>query len=105
MKTAMAQHHHHPHEGKGRALVWSVALTAIFVVVEAVAGYRSGSLALLSDAGHNFTDAFGLLLAGAGDYFQSRPGNQFKTFGYQRTPVLAAFLHPLPLFLLAASVF
>ena len=44
-----------------------------------------GSLALLSDAGHNFTDAFGLGLAAAGYYWAAKPGDQLRTFGYQRS--------------------
>ena len=84
-------------------MLWaSLVLTTAFVVFEAIAGIRSGSLALLSDAGHNFTDAFGLMLAALGFAFQSRPGNQFKTFGYQRTGVLAAFVNALTLVLLSA---
>ena len=77
----VAHHHHHSDSATGRVLSISLLLTAAFVVVEAVAGFRAGSLALLSDAGHNFTDAFALLLAGIGFYLQSRPGNQLKLTG------------------------
>ena len=93
-------HHHHSASATGRVLIASLLLTAGFVVVEAVAGFRAGSLALLSDAGHNFTDAFALLLAGIGFYLQSRPGNHVKTFGYQRARVLVAFVNALVLVVL-----
>lgn len=84
-------------------VLWvSLIVTTAYVVFEALAGIRSGSLALLSDAGHNFTDAFGLLLAAVGFAFQSRPGNHVKTYGYQRTGVLAAFVNALTLVLLSA---
>lgn len=83
----------------------SILLTTAFVVVEAVAGVRAGSLALLSDAGHNFTDAFALLLAGIGFKLQSRPGDHIKTFGYQRAGVLVAFINALVLVLLAGVLF
>lgn len=53
--------HHHP--GTGKLLTWSFVATALFVVIEVIAGLRAGSLALLSDAGHNFTDALALILA------------------------------------------
>ena len=66
-------------------------------------GWWAGSLALLSDAGHNFTDAFGLLLAATAYSFESRPGDAVKTFGYQRTGVLAAFVNAL--MLVVISVF
>ena len=83
----------------------SLALTAAFVVLEAIAGIRSGSLALISDAGHNFTDAFALLLAAMAYRLQNRPGDHVKTFGYQRAGVLAAFVNAVVLVLLAAFIF
>jgi cobalt-zinc-cadmium efflux system protein len=97
--------HQHSHAGTGRALFVSLLLTAAFVVVEAIAGFRAGSLALLSDAGHNFTDAFALLLAAFGFYLQSRPGNHVKTFGYQRAGILVAFVNALILIALAGFLF
>lgn len=108
----MAGHHHHSHshghshDGKtGTVLFVSLFLTAAFVAAEAVVGFRSGSLALLSDAGHNFTDAFGLLLAGIGFYLHSRPANHIKTYGYQRAGVLAAFINALLLVVLSLALF
>jgi cobalt-zinc-cadmium efflux system protein len=98
-------HHHHHVHGKGRVLFASLALTLAFVVVETIAGFRSSSLALLSDAGHNFTDAFALLLAAIGVYLQDRPANQSKTFGYQRAGVLVAFINALTLVVLAGFLF
>ncbi len=96
--------HHHPTE-TGKVLKWSLAATVLFVVIEALAGVQAGSLALLSDAGHNFTDALALLLAVLGFYFQSKPPDEFKTYGYQRAGVLAAFVNALALLLLAAFIF
>jgi cobalt-zinc-cadmium efflux system protein len=98
--------HHHPHghahrHGTRKTLIWSLIITILFVAAEAIAGWASGSLALLSDAGHNFTDAFGLLLAAAAFTLDSRPGDQVKTFGYQRSGVLAAFLNALMLVVLS----
>ncbi|MEO7143106.1 MAG: cation transporter, partial [Bryobacteraceae bacterium] len=61
-------HHHHRHASDARVLKWSLIATAVFVVVEAIAGVRAHSLALISDAGHNFTDALALLLAAFGLY-------------------------------------
>lgn len=97
--------HSHGRPATGRILFGSLALTVGFVLVEAVAGFRAHSMALLSDAGHNFTDAFGLVLAAAGFYMQSRPGNEIKTFGYHRTGVLAAFVNALTLGLLSLVLF
>src|SRR5579883_3228444 len=102
----MAPHHSHSHShGKGRVLFVALALTLAFVAVEAIAGFRAASLALISDAGHNFTDAFALLLAAIGVFFQSRPADQIKTYGYQRAGVLAAFVNALMLVALAGVLF
>lgn len=96
--------HDHAHGRTGKVLFASLILTAVFVAAEATVGLRSHSLALLSDAGHNFTDAFGLLLAGMGHMLRSRPANQIKTYGYQRTGVLAAFVNALLLVALSLAL-
>jgi cobalt-zinc-cadmium efflux system protein len=99
-------HHHHAHaHTKGRVLFISLGVTIAFVVFETVAGLRAGSLALLSDAGHNFTDAFALLLAAIGFYLQSRPADHVKTYGYQRAGVLVAFINAVILVVLAVVLF
>jgi cobalt-zinc-cadmium efflux system protein len=100
----MGHDHHHHHE-MGPALKWSLAATVLFVVVEGVAGVQAHSLALFSDAGHNLTDALAIGLALLGVWFQSRPANESKTFGYQRAGVLAAFVNALTLLALSAFLF
>jgi cobalt-zinc-cadmium efflux system protein len=97
-------HHHHSH-AKGRVLFVSLGVTIAFVVLETVAGLRAGSLALLSDAAHNFTDAFALLLAAIGVYLQTRPADHVKTYGYQRASVLVAFVNSITLVALAGFLF
>lgn len=86
-------------------LKWSLTATLLFVVVELVAGLLSHSLALVSDAGHNFTDALALLLAWFGVYLQAKPANEIKTYGYQRAGVLAAFVNAITLLLLSGYIF
>jgi cobalt-zinc-cadmium efflux system protein len=71
----------------------SLAATLAYVVVTFVAGVRAHSLALLSEAGHNVSDFLALLLSFAAVYFQSRPADHNRTFGYQRAGVLAAFIN------------
>src|SRR5215470_17590745 len=90
--------------GTGRILWWSLISTSAFVIVQLVAGFRAHSLALLSDAGHNFTDALALLLAWFGFYLQSKPANEIKTYGYHRAGVLAAFVNALTLVALSAWI-
>jgi len=98
--------HSHTHShGTGQVLRWSLAATAGFVVIEVITGIRAGSLALLSDAGHNFTDALALLLAWFGFYLQAKPADEVKTYGYHRAGVLAAFVNALTLVGLSAWIF
>lgn len=96
-------HHHYSH-GTGWVLRFSLVATLAFTAVEVFAGCRAHSLALLSDAGHNFTDALALLLAAIGLYFQSRPADQSKTYGYQRAGVLAAFVNALTLIVISCII-
>lgn len=86
-------------------LRWSLAATSLFVVVEVAAGFQAHSLALLSDAGHNFTDAGALLLAWVGYYLQCKPADEIKTFGYHRAGVLSAFVNALTLIALSGWIF
>jgi cobalt-zinc-cadmium efflux system protein len=81
--------------------VWA---TLIFVAIEVAAGIHAGSLALLSDAGHNFTDALALILAWIANYLESKPADETKTYGYQRAGVLSAFVNALTLVALAAWI-
>src|SRR5512146_847507 len=71
-------------------LALSLAVTASVMVVEAVGGWLSGSLALVSDAGHMLTDAGALGLALVAAYLSTRPSDPKRTFGYRRAEVLAA---------------
>jgi cobalt-zinc-cadmium efflux system protein len=99
-------HHHHNHaHGTGWILRLSLVATLAFTVIEVYAGFRSGSLALLSDAGHNFTDALALLLAAVALYLQEKPANQVKTYGYQRAGVIAAFLNASTLIVISIFIF
>lgn len=97
--------HLHSHSATGRKLQISLWLTAAFIVVEFVAGIKAQSLALLSDAGHNFTDALALGLAWFAFYLQSKPPSETKTFGYHRAGVLSAFVNAVTLVVLAFYIF
>ena len=82
-------------------LRFSLAATLAYVVVTFVAGLRAHSLALLSESGHNVSDFLALLLSFAAVYFQSRPADHSKTFGYQRAGVLAAFINAATLIVIS----
>ncbi len=82
-------------------LRFSLVATLAYVVITFVAGLRAHSLALLSESGHNVSDFLALLLSFVAVYFQTRPANHSKTFGYQRAGVLAAFINAATLIIIA----
>jgi len=82
-------------------LRFSLVATLVYVVVTFVAGLRAHSLALLSESGHNASDFLALLLSFVAVYFQSRPADSSKTFGYQRAGVLAAFINAASLIVIS----
>lgn len=86
-------------------LIWVLCLTVCFMLLEAAAGFFTGSLALLSDAAHMLTDVFALSLALFALWFALRPPTSAKTFGFHRTEVLAAFLNSLFLFCITVVIF
>jgi cobalt-zinc-cadmium efflux system protein len=87
-----------------RRLAVSLGLTAAIMVAEAVGGWISGSLALISDAGHMLTDVAALGLALVAAWLSSRPPDGKRTYGYRRAEVLAAQVNVGALFLLAGWI-
>ena len=85
-------HHHHaaPSSGHGRAFALGVILNTGFVVLEAVMGIVSGSMALVADAGHNLSDVLGLLIAWAASILAARPPSERFTYGFKSSSILAA---------------
>lgn len=98
-------HNHNHRAGSRRALGWALALTAGFMAVEFAGGWLSGSLALISDAGHMLTDALALGLALLAVRFAAAPADGKKTFGFHRLEILAALANGVILVLLAAYIF
>ena len=101
-------HDHHDHdlrEAGRRNLVISLALIGVYMVVEIIGGLISGSLALLADAAHMFTDAGAIGLALFAMWMANRPASVERTFGYHRTEVLAALVNALSLWLIAGWIF
>ena len=97
--------HHSVRDFKERkALVAVLCLTLSFMIVEIVAGFYTGSLALLSDAVHMFTDAFSISIALAAIWFSLKPPTSVKTFGFYRAEILAAFFNSMLLFALSIVI-
>jgi cobalt-zinc-cadmium efflux system protein len=101
----MAHHHHdhshaHYHAGHshapddfGRAFAIGASLNAAFVIAELVFGYAANSLALISDAVHNLSDVFSLLLAWGAAWLAGRRPTDTHTYGYRRASILAALFN------------
>lgn len=88
-------HHHLGHKGEHHHLTGALVFTLGFALVEAVAGWWSGSLALLSDAGHMLTDSTALGLAALAAWLARRPPSSRHTYGLVRLEVLAALVNGL----------
>ncbi len=87
----MSEHHHHDVSGKN--LFITIVLNIIITLSQIVGGIISGSLALLSDAMHNFSDVLALFIAYFANRLAARPNNESKTFGYKRAEILAALFN------------
>lgn len=102
------KHAHRPHHdfrNQNRTKLWIVLLlTLSFMGAEVVAGLVTGSLALLADAGHMFSDAAGLGLALIAVWFSGRPPSLSRSYGYYRTEILASMANASMLLVLSLWV-
>lgn len=104
----MSEHHHH-HNVSGKNLFWTIVLNIIITLSQIAGGIVSGSLALLSDAMHNFSDVLALVIAYGANRLAARPNDEMRTFGYKRAEILAALFNAsvligIAIFLLVESV-
>ena len=100
-----SHHYHHDASTNERTLWLALALTGGFTLVEFIAGWLTGSLALISDAAHMFTDSAALGVSLAATRFGRMPADSKRTFGYQRFEILAAAFNAALLFLVAIYIF
>lgn len=97
----MSGHHHHHHDTKGTKLMVSILLNVVITASQVIGGVISGSLALLSDALHNFSDVLSLLISYIADRLSKRSASLSKTFGYKRAEIIAAFVNSSTLLIVA----
>jgi len=103
MRHAMSvlhTHHHNDHSGQHhepatRSLYVALVLTFSFALLEAAGGFWSGSLALLGDAGHMFSDSVALALAAFAAWVARRPPSAGHSYGFARAEVIAALVNGL----------
>lgn len=95
-------HHHHVHAQPGGSMDWvflfSILLNVTFVAIEAFIGWREGSMSLLSDAGHNLSDVFSLVLVLVGFHLARVHSRQTYTYGLKKSTVLISLLNAILLF-------
>ena len=91
-------------EAVSKKLILVLVLTAMFMVIEAVAGWVSGALALLADAGHMLIDVAALALSAFTAWLVRRPASPSKTYGYLRLEILAAVVNGAALIGIATAV-
>ena len=85
--------HDHTSDNFGFAFTVGIALNTAFVVAELVFGYAANSLALISDAVHNFSDVIALMLAWAAGWLARKQPTEQHTYGYRRASILAALVN------------
>jgi cobalt-zinc-cadmium efflux system protein len=101
-------HAHHTHDARDlgrRRLLIVLALTATFMVVEAVGGWLANSLALVADAAHMLSDVAALGLSAFALWFARRPATARKSYGYLRIEILAALVNGVTLVVLSLFIF
>lgn len=109
-KHEHAHGHDHGHgiggkrEGNAVALRWAFGITTVILVAEAVGGWLTNSLALLSDAGHMLSDAASLGLSLLAIHFAKKPASLSKSYGYRRLEILAALANGVALFVIAVAI-
>ena len=102
-------HHHggvsHVHGATQGPMLWiSLVVTMVFVVGEYIAGRKANSLALISDAGHNLSDALALGLAAYAVWIARKPANARKTYGYHRVSILTALFNAVTLIVIGIFI-
>ena len=96
----MGNNHSHP-DVKGRNLLISIFLNILITVAQVIGGILSGSLSLLSDALHNFSDVLSLVISYVANRFAKKQASFKRTFGYKRAEIIAAFVNAATLLIVA----
>ena len=94
-------HHHHHHLGDEKNLLISIVLNVLITLNQIIGGFFAGSLALISDAVHNFSDVVSLVISYIASKVSKQKASLKKTFGNKRAEILAAFINASSLIVLA----
>lgn len=97
----MGEHHHDHGNLKGRNLGIAIVLNVGITIAQVIGGFVSGSLALMSDAMHNFSDVLALIISWFANKLSKKDKTLSQTYGYKRAEILAALINAVSLFIIA----
>lgn len=100
----MAHDHSHDFTQYHRAFALGIALNVLFVIIELIYGFLNDSLALLADAGHNFSDVLSLVLAWGASMLAAKAATEKRTYGYRKATVMAALISAVILLTALAGI-
>lgn len=101
MENHSHHNHSHHHHVEGKNLLFSIVLNLVITVAQIIGGILSGSLALLSDALHNFSDVLSLVFSYAAHKLSRKKASVNQIFGYKRAELIAAFVNAMTLIIVA----
>ena len=99
----MVEEHHH-HQVRGKSLWWTILLNLAITLAEGIGGLISGSMALISDATHNFSDVLSLVISYVANRLTRRKATKGQTYGFKRSEILAAFINSATLIVLSVFI-
>lgn len=97
------EHHHHTVSGKRLGI--TIILNVVITIGELIGGLLSGSMALLTDAAHNFSDVLSLIISYFANRLAKRKPTTKQTFGFRRSEIIAAFVNSVSLIVIAIVIF
>jgi cobalt-zinc-cadmium efflux system protein len=95
---------HHRHEINAKNLGLAIFLNVFMTIAEAAGGIVSGSIALMSDAAHNFSDVISLVISWVANRLSKREATLTRTFGFRRSEILAAFINSATLIIVSVVI-
>jgi len=100
----MKETEHHHHEVSGKNLGFAIVLNIGITLTQAIGGIISGSMALISDAAHNFSDVLSLIISYIANRLAKREATVKQTFGFRRSEILAAFINSATLIIISVII-
>lgn len=100
----MRESEHHQHEVSGKNLGFAIVLNVGITLAQAIGGIISGSMALLSDAAHNFSDVLSLVISYLANRLARREATEKQTFGFRRSEILAALINAATLIIISVII-